>query len=355
MNNFSLKLCRILIVSMAMFIQNCRKKLDFYSIRKIDAHLHIHTQDSTLIQQAIKDNFRLFTIATRSESQENIDKQLDFSIKLHQRYPETLFFATTFSMENWGQPEWQEKVIHRLIQDFQAGAIAVKIWKDIGMTFRDTDSNFIMITHPSFDSILDFIASENKTLIAHLGEPRNCWLPLDSMTVNNDRNYFQKHPAYHMYLHPDYPSYEEQINARDEMLARHPDLRVVGAHLGSLEWNVDELAKRLDKFPNFAVDMSARICHFQVQNREKVRNFIIKYQDRLLYGTDNGIGEDDNIEKACQNLEQTWLVDWDYFSTDKEMTSPHVNGTFQGLKLDVGILQKIYYENAVVWLPGIKN
>jgi predicted TIM-barrel fold metal-dependent hydrolase len=139
------------------------------------------------------------------------------------------------------------------------------------------------------------------------------------------------------------------------MLARHPNLRVVGAHLGSMEWSVDELAKRLDKFPNFAVDMSARICHFQVQDREKVRNFIIKYQDRLLYGTDDGVSENDNIQKACQQLHQTWLDDWEYFSTDKAMTSSKVNGTFKGLKLDIKVLRKIYYENAVTWLPEMRK
>ena len=92
-----------------------------------------------------------------------------------------------------------------------------------------------------------------------------------------------------MFLHPEYPSYEDQINARDHLLELHPDLIFIGCHLGSLEWNVDELAKRLDKFPNMAVDMAARICHLQYQSQRtaiKVRDFCIKYQDRLLYGTD---------------------------------------------------------------------
>ena len=59
--------------------------------------------------------------------------------------------------------------------------------------------------------------------------------------------------------------------------------------MGSLEWSVEELAKRLDSFPLMSVDLVERICHFQyqsVQNWEKVHDFIIKYQDRLLYGTD---------------------------------------------------------------------
>ena len=49
------------------------------------------------------------------------------------------------------------------------------------------------------------------------------------------------------------------------MLEKHPKLRFVAAHLASLEWNVDELAKRLDKYPNIALDMAERICHLQFQ------------------------------------------------------------------------------------------
>ena len=49
------------------------------------------------------------------------------------------------------------------------------------------------------------------------------------------------------------------------MLEKHPDLQFIGAHLGSLEWSVDELAKRLNKFPNMAVDMAARISHLQYE------------------------------------------------------------------------------------------
>jgi predicted TIM-barrel fold metal-dependent hydrolase len=231
--------------------------------------------------------------------------------------------------------------------------VGVKVWKDIGMTFRDSLGNFIMIDDPRFDPVLKFIAKNNKTLIAHIGEPKNCWLPLDSMTVNNDRSYFKEHPQYHMYKHPDYPSYESLIAARDHMLAKHPDLRVVGAHLGSLEWSVDELAERLEQFPLFAVDVSARICHLQVQDRQQVKNFILKYQDRLLYATDIGISEKSNFEETKKRFQHEWETDWAYFSTEYEMTSPSVNGLFKGLGLNEKILRKIYEENALKWYPGL--
>ncbi len=126
--------------------------------------------------------------------------------------------------------------------------------------------------------MLHFIQDQGKTLMGHLGEPKNCWLPLDSMTTQNDRRYFENHPEYHMYLHPEMPSHEALMQARDCVLEKHPDLRFVGAHMGSLEYSVDELAKRLDRYPNMSVDLAARMGQLFYQTadgREKVRDFFI--------------------------------------------------------------------------------
>ncbi len=155
-----------------------------------------------------------------------------------------------------------------------------------------------------------------------------------------------------MYKHPEYPSHSEIMAARDHMLEKHPDLRVVGAHLGSLEYDTDVLAATLDEFPNFAVDMAARIPHFQVQEREKVRNFIINYADRLLYATDIGASESSTPESIRNRTQETWREDWLYFTTADTLVAPEVNTPFQGLELDSETLEKIYYQSAANWLPG---
>lgn len=327
---------------------------DLYSeLDKIDAHVHIRTEDPAVMEFAKEQGFSFLTINTRAATQEYIDWQMKIAKTVDSKYPDDIDYITTFSMENFEDESWTDNVIQTLKKDFEEGADGVKVWKDIGMTFRDSQGNFILIDDLKFDPILDFIASEGKTLIGHIGEPRNCWLPIDSMTVNNDKAYFKEHPQYHMYLHPEYPSYETLIQSRDNMLAKHPDLKFVGAHLGSLEWSVDELAKRLDLYPNFAVDMAARVCHFQVQDREKVRNFIIKYQDRLLYATDLVISDENNTEERIASLGDEWKSDWTYFSSNEVMNSPNVDGSFTGLALDEDVLRKIYRTNALDWYPGI--
>lgn len=336
-----------------MVVACSRNPAELYQkLPKIDAHVHIRTEDPLVMEIAKAEGFKLLTINTRSSSQEYIDQQMEIARAVKSKYPDRLSYITTFSMEHFEDPSWGTEVIRKLERDFNQGAVGLKVWKDIGMTFRDSLGNFIFIDDPLFDPIFDYVAGQGKTVIAHIGEPKNCWLPIDSMTVNNDKLYFSEHPEYHMYLHPDYPSYEKLVQSRDNLLAKHPDLRLVGAHLGSLEWDVDELAARLDRFPNFAVDMAARVCHLQVQDRDKVREFIIKYQDRLLYATDLVV-TDENVRQQMSRIEKEWKADWNYFATVETMESPNVNGTFMGLGLAPDILKKIYHDNAMKWYPGL--
>lgn len=325
---------------------------DFSKVRKIDTHMHLNSGDPALTQQASADNFKLLTVNVDVSDYLSVIDQERFALQQIKQSPETVQYLTAFTLEKWDSSGWEDEVIARLKNSFEQGALGIKLWKNIGMVYKDSADRFIMIDNPRFDPIIEYIIRQDKTIMGHLGEPKNCWLPLDQMTVNNDRNYFKNNPEYHMYLHPEYPSYEDQINARDRFVEKHPDMRFVGAHLASLEWEVDELAKRLDRFPNMAVDMAARIPHLQHQSRldrEKVRQFFIKYQDRLIYATDSGISEDSNAENEKKELHTTWFNDWKYFVTDSTLSSPYVNGEFQGLKLPKKVIDKIYRENAVQW------
>lgn len=327
---------------------------DFSSVLKIDSHIHINSNKGYFEEQAIKDNFILITLGVDHGDSANIQRQQENATFSAGKYPGKVFYGPTFLFDTagWGTDSWSKKVITQLDKDIAGGAITVKIWKNIGMTVRDRSGKFIMADDPGLDQVFEFIKSNGLPVTGHLGEPRNCWLPLEEMTVSSDSSYFARNPQYHMFLHPEYPSYEDQIQARDNLLVKHPDLIFIGCHLGSLEWNVDSLAKRLDRFPNMAVDMSARICHLQyqsAQDRKRVREFCIKYQDRLLYGTDAGDSGNSDPERFKKNMHETWFDDWKYFTTEDEMTSDKFRGKFTGLKLPEEVVDKIYSGNAIKW------
>ena len=331
---------------------------------KIDAHAHIGAPGPGHLRAFLafleKTNFRWLNICVGGMDWARLSRQIGSAQALHAAYPERLPWATSFTVANWGEADWAKAANATIDDGYAGGAVAVKIWKDVGMVLKDPDGKYVMADDPRLDPVFSALAKQGRTLVAHLGEPRNCWLPVDQMTVEGDRRYFSRNPQYHGLLHPEVPDYASQIAARDRMLERHPDLRVVGCHLGSLEYDVDELAKRLDKYPNLAVDLAARLVHLQIQPRDKVRGFLVKYQDRILYGTDLEFGRGSaaagsDPAPALARLASTYESDAAWLATDQEMAAESVRAGFRtrGVALPAPVLRKIYFENAKRWYPGI--
>jgi hypothetical protein len=325
---------------------------DFSSVEKIDVHVHINSPDSALIDQAAQDHFRLLTINVEDPDYPPLSEQLRVAQTQVASHPALLAYAASFSMSGWDEPDWQQRVMRELGAAFAAGAVAVKVWKNIGMDFRDANGRLVMIDDPKFDPLFTFIRERHSVLIGHEGEPRNCWLPISAMSVNSDKEYFRDHPQYHMFLHPELPSYEEQMAARDRMLAKNPHLKFVGAHMASLEWSVDELAAFLDRFPNAVVDLAARMGQMQFQSnraRHRVRRFFIRYQNRLLYGTDLTQDPGADPQSLRREANATWLRDWQYLSTDSSFRVPELDAPVRGLALPRSVVRKIYSTNAERW------
>ena len=329
---------------------------DFPSVQKFDAHMHVNTNSTLLINFAKANNLGLLSINVDVPDFPSLEQQQEFTTGHLKNNPGYFAFIASFRIQDMEYPGWLEKTIACLDDAFARGAAGVKVWKNIGMEYKDKNGNFVMIDDPRLDPVFDFITQKNKTLLGHLGEPRNCWLPVEEMTVANDKEYFSHHPEYHMYLHPEYPSYQKQIEARDHMLEKHPDMRFVGAHLASLEWSVDEIAERLDRFPNLAVDMAERISHLQYQavdEYEKVRDFFIRYQDRILYATDITVDDSISPETVQANAYATWINHWRFFVSDEMMEEPEVPGKCRALHLPKQVIDKIYTTNIKKWYPMI--
>ncbi|MEX0685680.1 MAG: amidohydrolase family protein [Balneolales bacterium] len=349
-----------LIIITALFFNACEEDFygidDFQSVDKIDTHVHINVTNPAMVEQALSDNFELLTVNVGS-GRIPIEEQKEVAIQLEQQYPDHINFITTLPYDNWdNQDAWESKALAYLEESFDDGALGVKVWKNIGMELKNENDEFVMVDDPQFDPIFEYLSDQGKPLFGHIGEPRNCWLPLEEMTVANDRQYFEEHPEYHMHLHPEYPSYEEIIQARDNMLDKHPDLKFFGAHLGSMEWSIEMMAEHLDRYPNMVLGMAHRVPHLQYlaqEDREKLRNFIIAYQDRFLYSTDLSHHDPNDSEEASNLARETWRSDWEFFVTDNDLDVWQVEGSFQGLQLPKEVVDKIYYDNAKSFFPGL--
>lgn len=333
---------------------------DFAQVRKFDAHVHANVDNDAFLEVARRSGFEVLSINVDYPDFPTLETQATVAQAISRRDPEHFHFATTFSMDGFGEAGWAERTNAALDAAFESGAIAVKVWKNIGMVAVDSSGQRVFIDDPRFDDVVNHIKARGLPLIAHQGEPKNCWLPLDQMTTENDRSYFAAHPEYYMFLHPEEPSYEDLMARRDRFVARHPDLSVVGAHMGSIEWSVDELGRFLDAHPNATVDLAARMTQVQAQSRddyEKVRAFFIRYQDRLLYGSDlthnppdpNARAQnppiDDSADFAAE-ADRFWRSDWLYLATGESQRIDAIEADVPGLALPRSVIDKIYWSNA---------
>ena len=324
----------------------------FSNISPIDAHTHTFQSDIQFYSLMEKLNLHTLDICVVDDHggfRKSLNSELASARKFIQGTRGHASLCTTFDPFKFGQPNFAANAIQQLNEDFASGVVAVKIWKNIGMELKRPNGRYVMPDDPVFGPIYRDIAEHNKTLIAHLAEPTSCWQPPNPNSPDYD--YYKEHPEWYMYLHPDHPSKAMILAARDRLLAENPRLRVVGAHLGSMETDVDMIAERFDRYPNFAVDMAARMEYLMIQPREKVRNFLIKYQSRVLYGTDLEFLPNETAADAVKEWRETYARDWKFLATDE--TLEYHGRKIEGLALPSGVLKKIYHDNAVRWIPGI--
>jgi predicted TIM-barrel fold metal-dependent hydrolase len=323
----------------------------FAALEPIDTHVHVFQSDPafTDLMARLRLNVLDICVADTHGIYGNLATELvrakDFvrSSQNHAR------LCVTFDPFGFEQKDFAQNTVKQLRQEFAAGAVAVKIWKNIGMELKTPDNRYVMPDDAAFEPIYREIAVENKTLIAHVAEPSSCWQAPNPDSPDYD--YYKENPEWYMYLHPDHPRKEVILAARDHLLAENPKLRVVGAHLGSMETDVDEIARRFDRYPNFAVDTAARMEYLMIQPKAKVRNFLIKYQDRVLYGTDLEFLNNESTPEALKDWQETYARDWKFLATDQILE--YKSRQIEGLNLPKPVLRRIYHDNAVRWFPGI--
>lgn len=332
--------------------RNAIQELD--ALEPIDAHTHITNtgpQFLTMLERLHMHVLDILYVDDTTSYRSSLDRQrqdaLAFIASSHGRAT----LCSTFDPFHLNDASFAEQAIKSLNQDFASGAVAAKVWKNIGMEIKDASGRYIMPDNPVFTPIYRDIADQKKTLVIHAADSDGAW---QRETPDSPKPvYFKNNPQWDMSRKPDAPSKQQILAARDRLLEQNPDLRVVGAHLGSLEAQLDEIGALLDRYPNFAVDISGRVRHLTRLPRENVRKFFLEHQDRILYGTDLSFSQTDADATAQQTWQRQYLLDWRYFSTGDAFT--YLGRPVQGIKLPSAVLKKLYHDNAVRWIPGIAN
>jgi len=318
---------------------------------RIDCHMHLNQSTPVFCAGMEKAGWRALSICVSravGDEPNDVDEQLRGTSELHRQSKGRIAWAAAFDARSFERPDFASRTIADIEKHFKNGAVGVKIWKNIGMSIRSKSGAYLMPDNRALLPVYESIQKNGRTLVAHLAEPTGAWMPLDDK--NPEIRYYSSNPEWHMYNKPGAPMKEEILAARDRVAALYPKLRIVGCHLGSNEDDLVRLAGRLDRLPNFAVDVAARVRYFASGDRNTGREFILKYQDRIVYGSDFRLREG-NEEQAWKSANAQQERDWSYLSASGTMT--YGRGEVQGLSLPENVLRKIFYDNPRRWYPGI--
>jgi len=328
----------------------------FEDILKIDVHSHILEDMPDFVDMMERINLHIVNICVRGTQPELLQPMEQMVELLHRKYPRQFSFVSTFDLTRRDQADYAEQVCQWLDKSFAAGALMTKVWKEVGMEIKTPAGAYIMPDDPIFDPIYRHLEKRGRPLIAHLAEPIAAWLPLDPK--NPHYGYYSSHPEWHVYQKEGFPSHARILDARDRLLERFPKLTQIGAHCGSMSHDVSEIAKRMDQYPNFFIDVSARTKDLAFQPAHKVRAFFRKYQDRILYGVDfsygSRTGEPSSKEQHLgftRQAEARYRHEYEYYAGSG--TVRFSDRDCECLALPRSVLEKFYHKNAQTLMPAL--
>ena len=321
----------------------------------IDAHIHLNGNhpDSLVLLEEL--DLKLLNVCVAHLGQDWRGAEARPYKALAREHPSRYAWCASFDPPAFDRTDYAAWVIEGLEQDFANGAVACKVWKNLGMEIRDPKGRHVMVDNPLFAPIFEHLAGLGKPLLMHIGEPLACWQPLEPS--NPHSNYYRSNPQWHMHGRTDIPSHAELIAARDRVLENHPRLRVIGAHLGSLEYDVREVARRFERFPNFAVDTSARLPDLAFQDAAAVRALFQKFPGRILFGTDivsrtpHDQMADGERSSLLGEIRQNYQRQRAFFSGRAPVEI--LGRQIPGLGLSADILNQFFSANAKAWYPGL--
>ena len=246
-----------------------------------------------------------------------------------------VFFAPDFSRID--EPDFGRKEAARLEDAVRMGVRGVKIFKSLGLTIKDKSGKVVPVDDPRIDPIWAKCGELGIPVMIHVTDPKAFHAgPIDK--YNERYEELVRHPNWSFYGN-EFPSKEEILAQRNRVIARHPNTIFIGAHMGNLPEELGRVAMWLEQYPNFYVDIDARISELGRQPYT-ARRFMIKYQDRVLFGMDNAPNAE-NYRGYYRFLE----TDDEYF--DSVPAGRQGRWMIYGLYLPDEVLEKIYNKNAL--------
>lgn len=273
----------------------------------------------------------------------------DAVAKYDRAFPARFYTFTEPCYSRFKEPDYPKIQAEAIEQAYRNGAKGLKILKTLGLYLREniTSGTLVKIDDRRFDPMWDACAQLKIPVAIHVSDPVAFFLPTDRFNERYEE--LNNHPDWSFYDH-DFPSNAELLEARNRVMARHPMTQFVVLHVGNFAENLENVSDNLDRFPNMAVDIAARIGELGRQPRT-ARKFFDKYQDRILFGTDATPHGDEFPQQVfgdpLYEIYYRFLEsDDEYFDYAPAKIPPQGRWKIYGLELPDPVLKKVYYENA---------
>ena len=292
----------------------------------------------------------------------SLDGTLGSGLEEHQRYLwETyrhrfLIFANIdfqgnappdrFDLWACNQPDFAHRTTIELRRAKELGVSGLKVFKQLGLGYRNADGSWLSIDDERLDPIWKTCGELGLPVLMHTADPSAFFEPID---FNNERyEELSRHPDW-AFPADRFPSRRSLHEARNRIIQRHPQTTFIAAHLGNDGENLSQTSQWLDELPNLYVEFASRISELGRQPRQ-ARRFLEKYSDRILFGTD-GPWPEERLRLYWRFLE----TEDEYFPYSEKPIPPQGLWNISGVGLDDSTLRKIYYENAVRIVPGVRE
>jgi predicted TIM-barrel fold metal-dependent hydrolase len=220
-----------------------------------------------------------------------------------------------------------------------------EIWKYLGLKTRDSSGKVIPVDDPRLDPLWDKASELGIPILWHMGDPAAFFQPVNRF---NERYESLRQSPDWSFFGAQFPSRETIMKQRENVLRKHPNTIFIGCHMGFNPDNLKYAAHLLDTYPNYYVEMSTVLSDLGRQPYT-ARKFFIKYQDRILFGTDGG---NDFGEKGW-TFEKYYRTYFEFLETENEDFSYPLQGVVNqgnwkicGIDLPDSVLEKVYYKNA---------
>lgn len=256
------------------------------------------------------------------------------------RHPNRFVQFANVDFSKIDEPNFGENAARQLEQDVKNGARGLKVFKNLGMFVKDKNGKRVQTDDPRIDPVWDKCAELGIPVLIHVGEPVAFWSPWDRF---NERWLELKQYPSRRRDSPEFASFDQTIGELHNVIRKHPKTTFINAHLGWLGNDLGRLGKLLDEMPNMNTEIGA-VLHELGRQPKMARAFMIKYQDRVLFGKD--IWEPSEYYTYFRTLE----TGDEYFPYYRKR---HAFWRLYGLELPDEVLRKLYYKNALRIIPGI--